>query len=491
VWRELFIGTVLGVTLSGCYDFANDLATCRMEGRCWPAPTGGGTAALGGGTASAGGGTGTGGGTGMGGGTGCTATTCANGCCNQGQCQTAFPSCGSGGSLCSVCDPYSSNACGAGNTCACGSGPACDSHKRCVGNACECVWPWKPCASGCCPVSTGLLSAGTSHTCALTPGGGVKCWGDNGASQLGNGMFLGTARTPAFVIGLDAGVAGVTSGEQHSCAWMTEGGVKCWGANDRGQLGQPSMSPEPVPIDVVGLPAPALQVAAGYAFTCALLEGGTVACWGDNQNFELTWDGGDFSTSPVDTGLTTAVGIAANSTPCALLDGGAVACWGAGQEVPTVVGTGYREVAVGGAFSCGLTATGALCWGDGSIGGLGDGTTNSHPTPTPVMRLGAMQSISCGGDHACAAASDGTAFCWGYDFYGQCGSGAAYDAGPQLLPIPVQGLPPVIAIATGLNHTCAMVEDGNVLCWGSNSSRQLGAGTDAGFSASPLPVTGL
>src|SRR5262249_43419108 len=97
------------------------------------------------------------------------------------------------------------------------------------------------------------ISAGQYHTCALTSGGGIKCWGDNQFGELGNGHTVGK-REPVDVSGLDAGVAAVSAGQGFTCVAMAAGGIKCWGGNSDGQLGDGSTAQKKlVPVDVLNL----------------------------------------------------------------------------------------------------------------------------------------------------------------------------------------------------------------------------------------------
>ncbi len=352
------------------------------------------------------------------------------------------------------------------------------------------------------------ITAYYSHTCALTIGGGVKCWGQNLYGQLGDGSTA-SSQTPVDVVGLSSGVAAITAGDYHTCALTTGGGVKCWGSNGSGQLGDGSTASSQTPVDVMGLSSGVAAITAGDSHTCALTTGGGVKCWGDNLHGQLG-DGtpGHHSSTPVDVmGLSSGVAAitAGDSHTCALTTGGGAKCWGrnssgalgdgstASSQTPVdVVGlsSGVAAITAGDYHNCALTTGGGVkCWGSNGSGQLGDGSTASSQTPVDVMGLSSgVAAITAGYSHTCALTTGGGAKCWGENYNGQLGDGSTRR---KLTPVDVVGLSSgVAAITAGSSHTCALTTGGGVKCWGFNYVGQLGDGSTTN-SQTPVDVVGL
>lgn len=144
------------------------------------------------------------------------------------------------------------------------------------------------------------IAAGGNHSCALTSAGGVKCWGDRAGELVKQLMIRTDSRRPFGVAGLTSGVIAITAGESHTCAVTRAGGVKCWGRNSNGQLGNGSTTDSYTPINVVGLASGVGAISAGYAHTCAVMSAGGARCWGSGKSGELGDGSTTDSSTPVD-----------------------------------------------------------------------------------------------------------------------------------------------------------------------------------------------
>jgi hypothetical protein len=143
------------------------------------------------------------------------------------------------------------------------------------------------------------IAAGVDHSCATLIAGGVKCWGDNRNGQLGDGTTTGSS-VPLNVEDLPVGIVALAAGGYHTCALTSSGGLKCWGANDYGQLGDGTLTQRTTPVDVVGLAGAVTNLAAGTHHSCALVNSGRVKCWGDDHAGQLGLGSAILSLVPVD-----------------------------------------------------------------------------------------------------------------------------------------------------------------------------------------------
>ena len=356
------------------------------------------------------------------------------------------------------------------------------------------------------PPPVAALAAGVDHTCALLEDGTVWCWGNNEAGQLGTGNFGGPS-LPAIVEGI-AGATAVVAGGSHTCALLEGGAVTCWGANVAGHLGT-DMDMEVVgvssPVRIEGI-AGATALAAGGTHACALLRDGTVRCWGANLSGQLGVPPSPGSSRPVGVpGISAAAAIAAGALhTCALLRDGTVRCWGANLSSQVGDGTTTRSappvrvagisaaaaIAAGGFHTCALLAAEKVkCWGENDAGQLANGVNIlKAPTPVTVAGIATAAAVATGLAHTCVLLTDGTARCAGANGSGQLGDGGGPAESSD--PVPVTNLAGAVAIAAGGNHTCTLLGDGRVRCWGANECGQLANGRTLS-SASPVEVDGL
>lgn len=302
------------------------------------------------------------------------------------------------------------------------------------------------------------IAAGTYHACAVTTTGGLKCWGFNGNGQLGDGTTI-NRNAPVDVVGLGTGVQSAALGAYHSCALLTTGGVKCWGYNGGNALGDGTSTSSATPVDVSRMTGNVASIAAGSWHTCAVMATfGSVKCWGDNSSGQL---GNGTTTTPT--------------------------------ERVTVSGiSNAAMLSLGDAHSCVVTATGGLlCWGANGNGQLGDGTTTMQTTPVGVSGLSSgVSSVVAANEHTCAVTSAGAAKCWGFNGNYELGDGTNVS---RSTPTQVAYLSSGVAFLGGngdAQHHCAVLTSGSVQCWGRNNYGQVGNGGYDNQSV-PVPVTGL
>ena len=333
------------------------------------------------------------------------------------------------------------------------------------------------------------VAAGNGHSCAVASGG-VYCWGDNYYGQLGVGKLAildnGSAGHPMSVRNLTATTSAVVAATaDHTCA-IVDGAVFCWGDNRSGELGSGSTATSNLyPVQVVNtIGPPVTAIAAGYDFSCAVMNG-AAACWG----LDIGSASGSHIADPQQVaGLTSGVTAISGGYghACAVANGAAY-CWGYNDSGALGVDTATTRtstpvqvqgleqdvaaIAAGDYFSCAAVNGAALCWGTNYYGQLGNGSSSASASPVQVQGLtSGVTAIATGESHACAVAN-GAVFCWGSNDVGQLGN---HSTKGSLVPVQVQGLTSgVNAIASGYKHSCAAVND-SVKCWGANGYGQLG-----------------
>ncbi len=390
------------------------------------------------------------------------------------------------------------------------------------------------------------LFGGNAHICALATSGHVKCWGLNAYGNLGLGDVnkrgdepneMGT-NLPEVDLGTGRTAVTLTGGGEHNCAILDNNTVKCWGYNSAGQLGlgfgasrgnAPGQMGDALPTVDLGTGRTAVQLEAGAEHTCAVLDNGAVKCWGANDFGQLglgdvayRGDGpgemGDaLPAVDLGTGRTALEVWAGGFHTCALLDNLTVKCWGRndrgqlglgdtanrgddpgemGNALPAVaLGTGLTvaEVALGELHSCArFTNRTVKCWGFGSFGALGLGGIDDHGAapgemgdalPTIDLGTGRTALAIAVGHHTCALLDNHAIKCWGYGDFGQLGQGSSNwigdnpgEMGDNLPAIDLGGGVTPDLLTTMLYDTCVLTTADQVKCWGGNLNGQLGQG---------------
>lgn len=345
------------------------------------------------------------------------------------------------------------------------------------------------CAAGTCAPFV-AVAAGNRHTCAVRSDGTVWCWGRNNEGQLGDGTTNNRARPVAVATLTD--IAAIGLGSQHSCALRRDGTIACWGTGLRGELGDGTLANRATVGSVPGV-SNARAVAGGGGHTCVALLDGSVRCWGANYNGQVG-DGtaGNNRPTPVAVaGVSRATDVTAGSShTCALIDDGSLRCWGYGAhgQLGDAATTGLRtapvtpplsdviEVASGDFHTCARTRDlRAWCWGWNAYGEVGVSSGENLATPVLLSALGTTTRIEAGNGNSCAVSSRRVS-CWGKNANGELGDGTT---SPRSTPAPLATVIDLVAVAIGGAHACALDPQGAVYCWGLNDSGQLGDGTTA------------
>jgi alpha-tubulin suppressor-like RCC1 family protein len=331
-----------------------------------------------------------------------------------------------------------------------------------------------------------VIDGGVDNTVAISSHDAtVWAWGGNVGGKLGNGTTINSSMPVPVRRSWNIGIA---TGKFHGCIWdKLDGSASCWGSNSFGQLGDGTLTDRHIPTSVSGLSGPVTSLATGANHTCALLQSGTVQCWGSNGNSQLGLDSSTLASAvPVTvSGLSSVVAIAAGlGHTCALTAAGAVKCWGRnfqgqlGDQSTTQrtspvqvfgLSSGVVAIAAGDEHTCAIQGLELVCWGSNSNGQLGVGTSGDFSTVTVAASFGDARAVAAGGANTCAITSGGGAWCWGRNDSGQVGNGFTGD--DVVLPDTVSGLSgdrSVAAITTGAFHSCAITSTRALKCWGYN-----------------------
>ena len=339
-----------------------------------------------------------------------------------------------------------------------------------------------------------------AHTCAILDNDKVKCWGANHHGQLGQGdrdnrgdQANEIASLGIVDLGNNHTVKAIALGSQHTCAILDNNKVKCWGWNQKGQLGygsagQGSLGKAPremgTYLDYVGganSNFKAKAITAGYQHTCAIRKNGNVTCWGFNASGQLGYDDNIDYTNVETELLNKSVNLSIKA----------------------------KSIASGGYHTCAILDNDKVkCWGLNSHGQLGQGTkttynddntiANNHNIGDEQGEMAQLQYIDLGSNrkakaitaglfHTCVLLDNEEMKCWGFNKQGQLGIGnnqnanqsigdQADEMGGQLKSVPTNTLREVVGISAGSTNSCFILDNDDVKCWGHNWFGQLGQG---------------
>lgn len=324
------------------------------------------------------------------------------------------------------------------------------------------------------------IAAGGNHSCALFDDGTLKCWGCGTFGQLGYGSedHVGDDETPDSMDAVDVGarVASIAAGGQHTCALLEDGSILCWGDGQYGQLGYGDTenigdNEAPSSVDPISFESDVIQIALGEHHSCALLESAEVQCWGRNHVGQL--------------GLGHTDQIGDDELPSSI--------------EPVRVGGSVDLIVAGREHTCArIPDVGTRCWGGGSRGQLGNDSyanvgDNEFPETTRVIHdwgyPALFQSLAAGGFHTCSVKEDVHhiyTYCWGFGLYYQLGS-YNYSSNRFNPGNPIRLGTTTEQLALGFAHTCALDEDGAIRCWGTGSHGRLGYGNTHTISDNEYP----
>ena len=394
-----------------------------------------------------------------------------------------------------------------------------------------------------------LVASGEFHTCAVLDDTRVKCWGNGLQVPLGYGDFLTRGENPEemgdnlpFVdLGTEAFIIDITANAAHTCVLESGGVVKCWGSSVVGLLGlgdvenrgsgPGEMGDNLLPVD---LGRPVSRISAGPTHTCAVLDNGDVKCWGDAANGKLGQGvesailgpigdepgemGNNLSAVDLGVGRSATQISAGGDHTCAVLDDQTVKCWGLGSSgqlgygdlssrgsSPGEMGDNLPAVDLGGAaigictgddHTCAILSDSTVkCWGSAASGQLGYGDTfdrgfqpGQMGSNLPTVDLGTGRQpldITCGDEHTCVLLDDTTVKCWGSGLNGRLGYGDTnsrgdepLEMGDNLNPVDLGTGRTAMRISAGAQYTCAILDDQSLKCWGLGINHQLGYGNN-------------
>ncbi|MCO4753257.1 MAG: hypothetical protein KC478_02190, partial [Bacteriovoracaceae bacterium] len=323
------------------------------------------------------------------------------------------------------------------------------------------------------PMIASKVIAGGFHSCAILIDGNAKCWGRNNFGQLGLGNIdnIGDDETleNAPTLALSQKVIDMSAGLNHTCAVLEDGSVKCWGQNNKGQLGlghTDTLGDDETLDTIASIPlaGPAKRIYSGTFYNCALLENKKVQCWGDNSVGQLGY------------GSTETLGDNETLENLPLLNLSADVIQ---MDISTVS-----------SHTCAALSNGELkCWGINNNGQLGYGHTNNLGDDEDLSSFGSVPfgnnvlQLATGFNHTCAITGGQKARCWGANLSGQTGLGVVQTIGDDeaansanYIDLSGTGSDSFNMIAAGNNHSCVIGIDNKAYCWGLGSLGATGLG---------------
>ncbi|MCO4748201.1 MAG: hypothetical protein KC912_25630 [Proteobacteria bacterium] len=314
--------------------------------------------------------------------------------------------------------------------------------------------------------------------------GSLWCWAGHDEPFGGPGPEAPRTLTTGAVVDMDSSEPGFDNG--HECVVLSTGELLCRGRNDKGQLGDGSLSAH-LALERVGAETFS-AVTTGADFTCAIDSAGARWCWGSNSNSRLGLVVGSPSPSPTKDETTPGTWLdlsAGYEAACGITSDQQLRCWGRNiASTPLVIGSDtWLDVSVGSRGICAINTADELhCWGNrgGSSLGGGTGTVSYADRGTAA---GAWSSVTTGHGHACAIKTDQTAWCWGAGGAGQLGDGLRTDS---TAPVQVPGT--WFQLVAGQSSTCGRRTDGTTWCWGYNGFYGQGHDDRSSYNVTPQQV---
>ena len=367
------------------------------------------------------------------------------------------------------------------------------------------------------------LSSGGEHTCVVRDNGEALCWGRGSYGRLGSGLSNQSAPTEVINLKPDLSLkdSQISAGNEHTCVVRNKQAL-CWGRGSYGRLGSGNFKDSSIPVAVVNANSlgelnDVKQIRTGDYHTCALGYNGEVLCWGYGGNGQLGQGNYTNTNTPqtvVDiNGLGALSGIKqinlGGDHSCALKIDGRILCWGNGTDgqlghgsneksnIPVEVRSkegevlmGFEQVSSGENHTCALKYNGeVLCWGKGSDGRLGNADSGNKSSNNPVQAIASgAEQVGVGKYHSCALMGNGKVYCWGRGNNGQLGNNSYRSSN---IPKVVKGmngkgvLSGITQISGGRFHTCALSQNSKIFCWGNGENGRLGNGS---YQESKIPT---